>query len=91
MIFLGSANRDDNKFENADVFDIHRNPNHHIAFGHGNHFCLGAPLARLETEIALAELVNKFSSLSFPETFSVDAIENSVVYGLRSFPIIMTP
>ncbi|MBP1156740.1 MULTISPECIES: cytochrome P450 [unclassified Paenibacillus] len=89
VVFLGSANRDENKFERAHVFDIHRHPNHHIAFGHGNHFCLGAPLARLEAEIALTELVKKFSSLSFPKTFTVDAIENSAVYGLRSFPIVM--
>lgn len=64
LVFLASANRDENVFERADAFDIHRHPNQHLAFGHGNHFRLDAPLARLETEIALTELVSKFSSLS---------------------------
>ncbi|MDB5083428.1 MAG: putative monooxygenase [Bacilli bacterium] len=89
LVFLGSANRDENVFERSDAFDIHRHPNQHVAFGHGNHFCLGAPLARLETEIALTELVSKFSSLSFPKTFTIDAIENSAVYGLKSFPVLL--
>lgn len=43
MAWIGSANRDENQFENAHVFDIHRKPNHHLAFGQGIHFCLGAP------------------------------------------------
>nr|WP_155613808.1 cytochrome P450 [Paenibacillus validus] len=91
IVFVGSANQDENKFDRADVFDIHRHPNHHVAFGHGNHFCLGAPLARLEAEIALTELIKKYASLSLPENFTVDAIENSAVYGLRSFPILLAP
>jgi cytochrome P450 len=48
VVWLGSANRDETKFEHASTFDIHRKPNPHIAFGHGIHFCLGAPLARME-------------------------------------------
>jgi cytochrome P450 family 109 len=91
MLFLASANRDENVFEHAHIFDIHRNPNPHIAFGYGNHFCLGAPLARLETEIALTELVKKYSAISFPEPFTIDAIENNPNYGLRSFPVLLAP
>jgi cytochrome P450 family 109 len=87
--WLGSANRDENKFENASQFDIHRNPNHHIAFGHGIHFCLGAPLARLEANIAMTELIKRYSSITLLQGFTVDPIEDSAVYGLKSFPVIV--
>ncbi|MFF2445275.1 cytochrome P450 [Priestia megaterium] len=87
IIWLGSANRDENKFQDASMFDIHRKPNPHIAFGHGIHFCLGAPLARMEANIAMTALIKKYSSLSFPEGFILDPIESSAVYGLRSFPV----
>ncbi|MFE3897515.1 MULTISPECIES: cytochrome P450 [unclassified Priestia] len=87
IIWLGSANRDENKFQDASMFDIHRKPNPHIAFGHGIHFCLGAPLARMEATIAMTALIKKYSSLSFPEGFILDPIESSAVYGLRSFPV----
>lgn len=89
LVFMGSANRDEHVFERPNVFDIHRNPNPHISFGHGIHFCLGAPLARLEAEIALTELIKKFPSFKFPDNFVVDPIENSIVYGLKSFPILL--
>ena len=56
MISLGSANRDPRMFVDPHRFDVARDPNPHIAFGHGIHFCLGAPLARLEARIALADL-----------------------------------
>ncbi|MFS0600158.1 cytochrome P450 [Peribacillus frigoritolerans] len=87
LVWLGSANRDENKFKYASMFDIHRKPNPHIAFGHGIHFCLGAPLARMEAIIAMTALIKKYSSLSFPEGFTIDPIENSAVYGLQSFPV----
>jgi cytochrome P450 len=54
---MGSANRDPNQFPNADRFDISRDPNQHIAFGHGIHFCLGAALARMEARIALSDIM----------------------------------
>jgi cytochrome P450 len=60
---LGSANRDDQVFKNAQTFDLTRTPNSHIAFGAGIHFCIGAPLARLEMNTSLPMLFEKFPTL----------------------------
>ena len=60
---IGSANRDEMQFPSAGILDIHRRPNSHIAFGKGAHYCLGAPLARLEGEIALRVLFERFPDL----------------------------
>lgn len=60
---LGSANRDEDIFENADVMNLERNPNPHIGFGAGIHFCLGGPLARLEMSISLPALFARFPNL----------------------------
>ncbi|MCY8465063.1 cytochrome P450 family protein [Bacillus atrophaeus] len=59
IISLASANRDEKIFPNADIFDIERKNNRHIAFGHGSHFCLGAQLARLESKIAISTLLRR--------------------------------
>ena len=63
VIALASANRDETVFENPEIFDITRENNRHIAFGHGSHFCLGAPLARLEAKIAITTLFNRMPEL----------------------------
>ena len=60
---LGSANRDPNFFDDADTFDVGRTPNHHIGFGAGVHHCLGAPLARMELQISLPALLDRFPRL----------------------------
>jgi cytochrome P450 len=60
---IGSANRDPRQFVDAGRFDIARDPNPHVAFGHGIHFCIGAPLARLESRIALTELIERAKDL----------------------------
>ena len=60
MLLMASANRDPAQFADPDRLDIARNPNPHLAFGHGIHFCLGAPLARLEVEIGLTEMTKRY-------------------------------
>ena len=71
---LGSANRDEAVFADADIFDIGRTPNRHLGFGIGVHYCLGAPLARMETKIALLALLERNPNLRFavsPETIEL--------------------
>jgi cytochrome P450 len=69
MLLMASANRDPEKFPDPKRLDISRNPNPHLAFGHGIHFCLGAPLARMELEIALRELVARFRHIELAGEF----------------------
>ena len=64
---MGSANRDADAFPDADVFDVGRDPNPHVGFGMGLHFCLGAPLARLELQISIATLLDRFPRLQLAE------------------------
>lgn len=61
---MGSANRDADAFPDADTFDVSRDPNPHVGFGMGLHFCLGAPLARLELQISLKTLLDRFPRLT---------------------------
>lgn len=62
-----AANRDPEVFEQPDLFNIHRSPNKHLAFGHGPHHCLGAPLARLEASIAFPALLSAFPNLQLAD------------------------
>ncbi|MFG3056755.1 cytochrome P450 [Kitasatospora sp. NPDC048239] len=64
VTWLSSANRDEQVFPDPDRFDFRRKPNPHLSFGHGIHFCIGAPLARLETRIALELMLDRWSGFS---------------------------
>ncbi len=88
MIYL-SANRDEDVFDDPFRFDITRDPNPHIAFGYGAHFCMGAHLARLETKAMLAELVPRVERLEIAAP--VEHVWSSFINGIKSLPIAMTP
>ena len=64
LAFLSSANRDPRRFENPEALDITRGDNRHLSFAFGIHFCLGAPLARMEANIAFATLFRRFEGLT---------------------------
>ncbi|MFD4134980.1 cytochrome P450 [Streptomyces goshikiensis] len=67
LLSLAAANRDPDRFSGPDLFDVFRDTAGHLALGHGIHHCLGAPLARAETEIALAALLDRFGTLALAE------------------------
>jgi len=85
---IGSANRDEKVFHNPDELDITRDPNKHLSFGHGIHFCLGAPLARLEAEIAINTLLRRIPDLrlSIPAN-SLRWRPSMILRGLESLPV----
>jgi cytochrome P450 len=88
MISLLSANRDDQRFPEAGRLDITRSAGGHLAFGHGIHYCLGAPLARLEAEIALGRLLDRFPQLKLD--IDPDALEwriSTLIRGPRTMPV----
>lgn len=85
--WLASANRDERQFSEPERFDIARNPNRHIAFGHGIHFCIGAPLSRLEASIALPMMVEQLSDLHVVHDQPLELFEGRVLFGFKRLPI----
>lgn len=89
VVLFGAANRDPEQFPEPDRFDIARFPNHHLAFGAGPHFCLGAPLARLETKIALHTLLTRFPRIRLaPEP--PEPLRYFFMRGFRSLPVVFS-
>jgi cytochrome P450 len=87
LLLNGSGDRDDRKFPDGDRFDIHRRIDHHLAFGYGIHFCLGAALARLEGRVALDEVLTRFPSWEVDWDHAVQA-RTSTVRGWQRLPVV---
>lgn len=84
LCFLASANRDEDKFEDSESFDLQRkDARAHIAFGFGNHFCLGAPLARFELQLILEELTARLPGLRLTASQSLEMVETVQFRGPR--------
>jgi cytochrome P450 PksS len=87
-VVLASANRDERQFENADRLDITRQDNRHLAFGQGIHYCLGAPLARLEAQISINALLRRSPHLQLAAPASeIRWKKGLVLRGLKSLPV----
>jgi cytochrome P450 len=91
MPMIGSANRDPKHFAEPDRFNIARDPNPHLAFGHGPHFCLGAPLARLEARIALDDLLSRLTDVRLASDEPWPPREAFHVHGPTRLPIRFEP
>ncbi len=86
LLLTASANRDERKFPEGGRFDIHRKIDHHLAFGYGVHFCLGAALARMEARVALDEVVKRFPTWDVDWDNAVQA-RTSTVRGWERLPV----
>lgn len=87
MGVLASANRDDSQFVEPERLDLGREPNKHLAFGMGHHFCLGASLARLEGQIALTTLFRRSSSMRLAQPVESLRWRKSLLRALVSLPV----
>ena len=86
LLLNASANRDERKFPDGDRFDIHRKIDHHLSFGYGIHFCLGAALARIEGRVALDEVLQRFPTWEVDWDRAVQA-RTSTVRGWERLPV----
>lgn len=85
--WIGSANRDERQFPDPERFDIQRTPNRHLAFGHGIHFCIGAPLARLEAKIALTLMFERMKDIQRVRSVPLESTGSTLVYGVKHLPV----
>ncbi|GAA0937131.1 cytochrome P450 [Nonomuraea longicatena] len=87
LLDLGAANHDGSAFEDPDRLDVTRGMNGHLSFGHGSRYCLGAPLARIELQVALTQLVTRFPTLRLDAEVEELTFNTTVTGGLISLPI----
>jgi cytochrome P450 family 142 subfamily A polypeptide 1 len=91
LLLYPSANRDEDVFEDPFRFDIARTPNEHVAFGHGNHFCLGNALARVEVKVLVDRLLERLPDLALVEQAEPAFRPANFVSGYESLPVTFTP
>ncbi|MEV7420195.1 cytochrome P450 [Streptomyces sp. NPDC089919] len=88
LISLAGTSHDPERYPDPEVFDIRRAPQGHLAFGHGIHFCIGAPLARMEARIAIRALLERFPDLALDESAgSYEWIGHSLIRGVKRLPV----
>ncbi len=88
MLLIASGNHDPEQFEDPERFDVTRTPNNHLGFGFGIHHCLGAPLARMEAQVAITSLVRRAPGLALT-VGDVTYKSNVVLRGMESLPVSM--
>lgn len=88
LLSLASANRDPRRYENAGVYDVHRDDVQHLTFGYGLHYCLGANLARLEGRVALDEMLNRFGDWDVDPS-GMRLFPTSTVRGWEAMPVVV--
>jgi cholest-4-en-3-one 26-monooxygenase len=91
LLLYPSANRDEGHFDQPDVFDIHRQPNDHVAFGFGSHFCLGNNLAVLEITIMLDRLLTRLPGLTLASPAEPPCRATNFVSGYKTMPVTFAP
>lgn len=91
MLMFESANFDETVFGDPDTFRVDRNPNNHIAFGFGTHFCLGNQLARLELSLMTKRLLQRLPDMHLVDGAQVPLRAANFVTGLESMPVVFTP
>lgn len=89
-LWIGSANHDGDQFDTPEKFDIHRNPNPHLALGHGIHFCLGSQLARLESKIAIQTLLSRFPDYARDRSHTLERLDSWMMFGVNRLPLVLT-
>jgi len=89
VLFYASANRDEEVFPDAERFDVGRQPNDHLAFGIGPHFCLGANLARLEIRVMFEELLRRLPDITLAGP--VERLRSNFINGIKRMPVRFTP
>ncbi|MSW05781.1 MAG: cytochrome P450, partial [Actinobacteria bacterium] len=91
VLMYSSANRDTDHFTNPEELDITRDPNMHLAFGFGTHFCLGSNLARLEIRVFFEEMIKRVKGWGLaPGTAPVE-MPNAFVFGMREMMVVLDP
>jgi cytochrome P450 len=92
MAWIASANRDPEQFSTPGQFEVARKPNRHLSFGYGVHHCIGAPLSRLETSIALRMVIEQLPDLRRLDHEPLELLDGRrIVYGIKHLPVTFTP
>jgi cytochrome P450 family 142 subfamily A polypeptide 1 len=90
LLMYGSANRDERVFDDPDTFDLAREHNHHVAFGFGTHFCLGASLARLEIRVMFEEIARRLPDLELADGAEPRKLPSAFACGYESVRMTFT-